>query len=129
MTRSFVNCLSAVGALLVGGPGAAAQPADLRFHIPFGFTVSGRSLPAGTYQLSATDKVLKVRGAGETAFVLTEITGSTTDRQGRLVFYRYREEYVLGEARMGRGAVRELPRPQREPEEEAEVRRVEVPVR
>lgn len=129
MTRPFVTSAFAVGALLVGAAGAGAQPADLRFHIPFGFSVSGRPLPPGTYQLSATDRVLRVRGAGETAFVLTEITGSTTERQGRLVFFRYRDEYVLGEARMGRGAVRELPRPRRGPEDEREVQRVEVPVR
>jgi hypothetical protein len=129
MAKVLATMLPAVGAMALLALSGPAQAADLRFRIPFGFTVSGKALPAGTYQVSALDNVLKVRGSADTAFVLAELAHSTTDRRGRLVFYRYGDEFVLGEVWMGRGPVRELPRPRAEPDGETPAQRIEVPVR
>jgi len=118
-----------VAAVLVVSAGAA-QAADLKARIPFAFTVHGRTLPAGAYDVSMSQSVVTVRGLKDGAFVLGNRVESATDRTSKLVFHRYGDVYVLYQAWSG-GVGREMPKPREIPrrgELAARVERVEVPL-
>ncbi len=78
-----------------------AQAADIRCTIPFNFTVKGKTLPPGTYEISDTNGALFVRGLRSGAVVLGMRKESRTDNQPRLVFHKYGETYVLRQAWTG----------------------------
>lgn len=80
-----------VAALAMSVP---AQAADIRCRVPFDFTVKGRALAAGTYELSEDRGVLIVRGAQSGAIVMTTRLSAKESRP-RLVFDRYGDQYVL----------------------------------
>jgi hypothetical protein len=82
---------------LAGSPAAAA---DLRAEIPFSFQMGGKTLPAGTYQVSTSQAVLGVTGHEGGAFVMTnrlEANGylETGWEDPTLVFERKNGDYVL----------------------------------
>ena len=81
----------------------SAEAADIRCRVPFDFTVKGRALAAGTYEISVSSGVLTVRGQKDGAIVMTTRVGSPRDTRPRLVFEKYGEAYVLHQAWTGTG--------------------------
>ena len=133
MTKQLLKGLYAVGLLAVLAVSATpAWAADVKCQIPFAFTVSDKTLPAGSYHLSTSQSVLTVRGSGSGVFVMTNRVESAANRQPSLVFHRYGDTYVLREAWTGGNSGRELPRPRREFTRRGAVatsfERVEVPL-
>jgi len=102
--------LSAIVSLCVFiiGPAAtmfAQQPGTaIRAAIPFDFVVRGKSLPAGTYEVSRmTDSpdTLCIRNSEQTKIVAVfntdPLTAQNGFRQSELIFHRYGETYFLDE--------------------------------
>lgn len=88
--------------------------------IPFDFSVGGKALTAGQYQVgrvtqtSAEAVVLRRADGGGSVFVLTR-TANKQPGDSRLVFRRYGDQYFLGEVwTSGASAGRELPMSRRE---------------
>jgi len=109
---SFV--LAAGLAAAVALTGSPASAADLRADIPFTFQLGGKTLPAGTYQVSTSQGVLGVTGYDGGAFVMTnrlEANGyqETGWQAPTLVFERSGAEYVLVEVWTGSRNGRKLP--------------------
>ncbi len=104
----------AVAALAVMTVPAAAG--DIRADVPFSFTVNGKTLPAGTYNISTDQTVVWVRGTAGGAVVLGNRVESRKDLEAKLVFYKYGDRHILREAWMGGGNGRALPKSQLERE-------------
>jgi hypothetical protein len=85
--------------------------AEIRFKVPFSFTVNGAVLPPGTYTVSNAQSALWVRGFSDSAVVMTNRLESLNDTGAKLVFDKYGDEYTLRQAWTGGGNGRELPRP------------------
>lgn len=94
---------------------------QLTVTIPFDFYVAGKTLPAGQYHVGRSTEDaegLVLRGTdGRTGlFVLTRgIQNEEVQRESRLVFRRYGDQYFLGEVWIsGRSTGRELPSSRKE---------------
>jgi len=87
----------------------SAEAADIRCRVPFDFTVKGKSLAAGTYEISDVRGVMTVRGQKDGAIVLTTRVGSPRDTRARVVFEKYGETYVLRQAWTGTGGTQVAP--------------------
>jgi hypothetical protein len=90
--------------------------AEIRFKVPFSFTVNGAVLPPGTYTISNAQSALFVRGHSHGAVVLTNRLESVNDSAAKLVFDKTGDQYALRQAWTGGGYGRELPRPRLERE-------------
>src|ERR1700740_2977266 len=63
--------------------------AEIRFKVPFSFTVNGAVLPPGTYTVSNAQSALWVRGFSDSAVVMTNRLESLKDTGAKLVFDKY----------------------------------------
>lgn len=109
---SFVLAAGVAATLALAGSTASA--ADLRADIPFSFQMGGKTLPAGTYQVSTSQAVLGVRGYEGGVFVMTnrlEANGylETVWQAPTLVFEKSGSSYVLIEVWTGNRNGRKLP--------------------
>lgn len=84
--------------------------------IPFNFYVAGKTLPAGQYHIGRSTEdaeglVLRGTDRRTGVFVLTRgIQNEEVQRESRLIFRRYGDQYFLGEVWIsGRSTGRELP--------------------
>jgi len=93
--------LKSLGALSVAGMLASAVPAhatDVRAQIPFSFSVSKQTLPAGTYTVTNNGfSAVMIRGASGGALTLTQALEDHNRDGAKLVFHRYGDRYVLSE--------------------------------
>ena len=87
-----------------------------RYDVPFAFSVSGKTLPAGEYRISpdqnSTGLVLISSTDGRTTFAMTHNgVASASTAQPTLVFHRYGNQYFLARISAGEGtaAVMDLP--------------------
>jgi hypothetical protein len=103
----------ALGVLTLSAPAPVAA-ADIRANVPFSFTVKGKVLPAGTYNVSNNNSALVIRGFNGGAVTLGQHKESSTSSP-KLVFHRYGDEYILREVWMGMSGY-ELPQTSRERE-------------
>ena len=87
----------------------SAEAGDIRCRVPFDFTVKGKALAAGNYQISEVRGVLTLRGEQDGAIVLTTRVGSSEDHRLRVVFEKYGESYVLRQAWTGSGGSQVAP--------------------
>ena len=78
--------------------------APIRANIPFDFTVRGRTLPAGLYEISRiTDEpggleIANIDHRSEHALIETEpVQQSKIPKRGEVVFHRYGDTYFLYE--------------------------------
>jgi hypothetical protein len=98
--------LKSLGALSVVGMLASAVPAhatDVRAKIPFSFSVSKQTLPAGTYTVSTGNgfSTLMIRGSEGGALSLSQAVEDRNQEGAKLVFHRYGDHYVLTEVWSG----------------------------
>jgi hypothetical protein len=98
-----VFAIVAVSFLLVAAAAPlAAQASKLTANIPFEFTVAGKTMPAGEYEVwkALTSSMIVLRGVDERTSALSMVMGSPiTSRDPavdtRLVFNRYGNRYFL----------------------------------
>ena len=96
------GCLLSV--LWLGSAGAQEPGTKIRASIPFDFTVKGKTLPAGEYEVSRVmDEPIalllrNVHDKHDEVVVETEpVIGRTTPKRDELIFNRYGESYFLSE--------------------------------
>jgi len=86
-----------VGLTLVS---ANAQAGGVKANVPFSFTVSGRTFPAGDYMMMAKSHQLNIEdGHGRiVAMVLAnEVSGRFAGENGRIIFHCYRDRCFLAQ--------------------------------
>jgi hypothetical protein len=110
MTRKMQVAGLGLMVAVLAGFATTAQAADVRAEVPFSFTVSGKTLPPGTYTLNTQGSGgLLVRSQGKGAVALTIALSNSRERGAKLVFHKYGEEYVLRQIWTGYGSGREIP--------------------
>jgi hypothetical protein len=107
----------AIGLLLAAAPGFAQ--ADLKASVPFGFYAGNNGLPAGTYKLDLDNSgmvwIHREDRRGRAVVSTVGIGGSDFERESKLVFHRYGDEYFLTELWVsGRSTGRKFGRTPRE---------------
>lgn len=105
IVAGFGAVLSVATLVLVPAP---ARADEIRCHVPFSFTVRGKTLPPGTYTFSDEAQAMLVRGYTDGAVVLTNRLESRTDMDAKAVFEKDGDDYILKETWMGGGTGREL---------------------
>lgn len=104
-TFSLIVILTALGI-------AAGLGRSVTANIPFDFTISGKTLPAGKYNVTngTTQDMLIIRNAetGKGAAVITQKAEGKMDDKARLVFHRCGNQYFLASISDGYKAL-ELP--------------------
>jgi hypothetical protein len=103
-----------LGVLTLSAPAPVAA-ADIRASVPFSFTVKGKVLPAGTYNVSNNNNALLIRGFGGGTVTMGNRAESSKSSSPKLVFHRYGDEYILREVWMGSSGY-QLPQTSRERE-------------
>ena len=116
----------ALMAMIVGSfLSAASAQAEVRFNIPFDFTVGKVTLPAGSYTVNPVGNIqthlqLKNRNGNEGVFQQINSVGLNpghTSEATKLVFHRYGDQYFLAEFwKMGATTGHALPRSKTERE-------------
>jgi hypothetical protein len=92
-----------------------AQSLSAQANIPFSFVVSGKTLPAGEYNVrrATSPDTLSIRavGGGEGAFSTFAPTTEASARRGiaRLVFHRYGNQYFLAQVWTSGGQGEQIP--------------------
>ena len=79
---------------------ANAQAGGVQSHIPFKFSVSGRTLPAGEYTMIASSSQVRIQDAhGKmVAMVLAnEVSGRSASENGQIIFHCYSDYCFLSE--------------------------------
>ena len=88
------------------------------FVVPFEFNVGTQVLPAGTYKVVAEDQSLRVQKVDGKANVIIliqrTVTTGNSEREVKLKFRRYGQQYYLSQVWLRDNLGRELKRPRRE---------------
>ena len=116
MKKQVLTLVGVLSLLLVAGS-AFAQSGQIRANIPFNFTVSRSTLPAGNYSVSTTggtDSILVIQGVDGKAVKLVgshHVQASKLSDRTKLVFRCYGDRYFLAQVWMrGSQMGRELPK-------------------
>jgi hypothetical protein len=116
MKKQVLTLVGVLSLLLVAGS-AFAQGGQIRATIPFNFTVSHTTLPAGDYSVSTTGgtgSILVIQGANGKALKLVGsnlVQASKLSDRTKLVFRCYGDRYFLAQVWMrGSQMGRELPK-------------------
>jgi hypothetical protein len=108
--------------LLFTTASAYAQTVALKANVPFNFIVTGKTLPAGEYDiqsLSGNERVLVIRGAeASPKMVMASPCESVRPSdKTKLIFHRYGDRYFLSQIwTAGNSSGTELPQSRREAE-------------
>ena len=119
MQGRILSAIVSFCVLIIGPAGTvfAQMPGTaIRATIPFDFVIRGKTLPAGTYEvtrISSEPDTLCIRNAEQTKIVEVFNTDPVTQRNGfgqsELIFHRYGELYFLDEvAARGEETARQL---------------------
>ncbi|MGA3101181.1 MAG: hypothetical protein ABSD61_04905 [Terracidiphilus sp.] len=105
MKRIAAIALFAIATLMTAGS-ASAQSAVLKVDVPFNFTVSGTSVPAGSYTFGFDLKypdilVVQDRTNSIRARALVQRGSIGPGKPGTLILHRYGGQYFLSEVRFG----------------------------
>jgi hypothetical protein len=79
---------------------ANAQAGGVQSHVPFKFSVSGKTLPAGQYTMIASSNQVRIRDAHGrmVAMVLAnDVSGRSAGNNGQIIFHCYRDYCFLSE--------------------------------
>jgi hypothetical protein len=110
MRKKVFSAVLTIGLTVLGVTVAHAQlpGARMRAKIPFDFSVKGKILPAGDYEIRrlndepATLVITNVNNQkGLAIFWTTPVGGRNEVSRGRVVFHRYGESYFLSEVFAG----------------------------
>jgi len=117
MRNNFLKTMMMIGALLVLSAVSAHAQAGANFTVvvPFDFTVSGKTLPAGEYIVARSTQgseglVIRARDGKGGVYLLTKSIQTRDNQvQTRVVFNRYNDQYFLSQVWIsGRSTGREL---------------------
>lgn len=100
MKKQMFFIASLYSAIALTGTPAYAQAGGVRSHVPFKFSVSGKTLPAGDYTMIAGSNQVRIRDAhGKTvAMVLAnDVSGRAPGDNGQIIFHCYRDYCFLSE--------------------------------
>ena len=86
--------------LITAASQAQGQGLELRFHVPFAFTVENTTFPAGQYKVSQpAHLILELRNVKSQAAAFQQVQPAQTRKEAngrvRLVFHQYGKEYFL----------------------------------
>lgn len=102
MTKHTSSIIAALTLVVALSPiSIAASPGETNCRIPFGFTINGWAMPAGSYTVSTQGSALVFRGTQASAVVLTIPRASAKHEDPQLVFDKYGDSYTLREVWMG----------------------------
>ena len=112
MTKKFF-AITAVSFLLVAAAAPlAAQGPKLTANVPFEFTIAGKTMPAGEYEVwrSPSTAMVALRGIDQRTSALSLVSGEPIESRDpasdtKLVFHRYGDRYFLRQVVNGYGAV------------------------
>lgn len=99
MKRFTASVLILLAALVTAGR-LHAQSTEVRASIPFSFVVNGRTLPAGTYNITTPQRyVLRIENSARAGAIMSALSPYDRVRapQPMLVFNRYGDRYFLHE--------------------------------
>ena len=111
MTKQLLKGLAVSFVAVFAALSVPVEAAEVACKIPFTFTVNGKTLPEGSYNVSTTGGTLFIRGFRSGAFALTNGVEASTPSSAKLVFHKYGQQYVLRQVWMGGNTGRELPQP------------------
>lgn len=75
---------------------ANAQDHTMRVTIPFNFIAGRTHFPAGIYRISSSDLIaVAIQNDRQAAFILRSAVAEEHPQSGKLVFYRYADQYIL----------------------------------
>ena len=99
-----------IAATFITAGKAIAQDHAVQATIPFNFTVSGRTLPAGNYTLGSdvtSPRILKIRDQSQRVHVMVLSMPSPDEnrKENSLVFHKYGSQYFLSEIRSESSAI------------------------
>ena len=97
-----------VTAALAPGAGAMAQGRAVRATVPFDFTVGGKLLSAGNYEISKPSTgIIEVQNRDSHAAILTTANNDSHESRsgGKLIFTRYGNQYFLSEVLCDQAAI------------------------
>jgi hypothetical protein len=102
-----LGVLSVYG-MLTASLGAQSASTHPSFNIPFEFSVLGKTMPAGEYQVSSPStevvRVTHLTGGHESLATLANGVGTSgLGDQPKLFFHRYANQYFLAQATIGQG--------------------------
>lgn len=121
--------------LMIAAPARAQMPGTtVRTTIPFDFIVSGKTLPAGNYEIrriNDSPEGLVIRNVGDkrdhVMFETEAVEARKIPRRSEVVFHRYGDTYFLSEVfSAGQQIGRELPTSRSERRLEYEAARNEI---
>ena len=117
--RMFSLIVGAIALVAVAPFSVTASAEEMTCRVPFGFSVNGKTLPAGHYTVAKNNGVLKIKDDRDGAFVLGIPAGRRTDQSsgGSLVFLKTGTRYELSEI-WGPGGDGRLVQPSRRQREE-----------
>jgi len=111
MTKKLGITLALATLVALSAPlSVVTHAAELRFRIPFTFTVNGTSLPPGDYTMNTDRAGLVIRGLVRGAVILANPTQSNTPTDAKAVFDKIGDQYTLREVWVGGSHGVELPR-------------------
>lgn len=104
MNRKMFSIIAAFALVMVAGVASAyAQDTRVKAHIPFAFTVSSSTLPAGDYSLDQlSQNMWEIRNDEGNPAILTVARPDGTNEDlapAKLVFKRCSDRYFLSEVR------------------------------
>jgi hypothetical protein len=100
MKKQMLFVASLCSALALTMMPANAQAGGVQSHVPFKFTVSGKTLPAGQYTMIASSNQVRIQDAhGKmVAMVLAnDVSGRSVGDTGQIIFHCYRDYCFLSE--------------------------------
>ena len=95
MTSSLIRC----SVLALAAAALPAQDMRVTAHVPFGFEVQGKSMPAGDYVVSLLNTNSVILKCQEHSVIVSSNALLANGREGKgaLVFHRYGDQYFLAE--------------------------------
>ena len=114
--RTTKSLLSAAFVIAALGVIPALAQTSATYDVPFAFSVSGKTLPAGEYKIGVDNNrtgLVQIKSAdGRATFTLTHSAGAgAPSAEPKLVFHRYGDQYFLAQVSTGevRTPILELP--------------------
>jgi hypothetical protein len=95
------------GVFAFNGKAQTSVSPEMRAHVPFAFTVGGKTLPAGDYTVrilnpTSDRKTLQIRSTSGRVSAMVQTVGvnAALAKNTKLVFRRYGEQYFFAQAQM-----------------------------
>lgn len=109
MTKRILSIVALAMVVAILAPlSVTTSASEMNCRVPFSFVVSGKTLPAGSYNVSTSQSYMVIRGLSHSAIALT-LSGRERAGQARLVFLKTGDRYDLSEVWSGDGSGLQIP--------------------